>query len=151
MKKRFLQNKKNSRKNINDPNEINTSVQIPCYGPNQRLSPREYMLSPDFVNLENTFEERCRYFLSKANPDEFNGSYMDAVIECMGAEAAKYIAVQRADHINVIKRALHDMHIGDKIKCEAKLLQYRNSIEWVQNELIRLKKIYQRGTSYEEI
>ena len=76
-----------SKKSINEPNELNTSaVEIPMYAPNMGLAPKDYQLSPKLTELEETFEGKCKAFLKEANPDMFNSSYMDAIIERTIAE-----------------------------------------------------------------
>lgn len=77
-----------SKKSINEPNELNTSaVEIPMYAPNMGLAPKDYQLSPKLTELEETFEGICKAFLKAANPDMFNSSYMDAIIERTIVEA----------------------------------------------------------------
>ncbi len=140
-----------TKRNINEPNEINKSIPIPHYAPNAGLTPREYMLSDKLIELESVFEAKCKAFLSKANPDEYNGSYMDAIIQTIEREAKDYIMVQRADHIRIIMLPLNDTHVGDGIKCESKLKQYEEELEKTKKELDIMKKVYHRGTIYEEI
>lgn len=56
------------------------------YAPNMGLAPKDYQLSPKLTELEETFEGICKAFLKEANPDMFNSSYMDAIIERTIAE-----------------------------------------------------------------
>lgn len=103
-----------SKKSINEPNELNTSaVEIPMYAPNMGLAPKDYQLSPKLTELEETFEGICKAFLKAANPDMFNSSYMDAIIERTIVEALKFIRVQRCDHERLITENLMAMHKGD--------------------------------------
>lgn len=96
-----------SKKSINEPNELNTSaVEIPMYAPNMGLAPKDYQLSPKLTELEETFEGICKAFLKAANPDMFNSSYMDAIIERTIVEALKFIRVQRCDHERLITENL---------------------------------------------
>ena len=99
-----------SKKSINEPNELNTSaVEIPMYAPNMGLAPKDYQLSPKLTELEETFEGICKAFLKAANPDMFNSSYMDAIIERTIVEALKFIRVQRCDHERLITENLMAM------------------------------------------
>ena len=103
-----------SKKSINEPNELNTSaVEIPMYAPNMGLAPKDYQLSPKLTELEETFEGICKAFLKAANPDMFNSSYMDAIIERTIVEALKFIRVQRCDHERLITENLMASSRGD--------------------------------------
>lgn len=150
MKKKMFNSLRNKKRSINEPTEINTSVPIPHYAPNQGLSPKEYMISQKFADFETNFETECKKFLSKSNVDEYNGTYKDAIIQTYEKEAKIFIQVQREDHKNIIMNSLNEMHIGDRIKCESKLLQFQSEIEKVRGELEKLRAIYWRGTSYNE-
>ncbi|MBR5800458.1 MAG: hypothetical protein IKY23_10410 [Lachnospiraceae bacterium] len=138
------------KKSIHDPNQINTTVEIPMYAPNQGLSPKEYQISAQLAQLEATFKTHCMEFLSKSNPDLFNSSYMDAVIERICEDAIKFVKVQRCDHVYTIMKLLNDMHDGDYIKCKSKLADFKRDKETNLVKLNKYKKIYYHGTSLEE-
>lgn len=138
------------KKSINDPNQINTTVEIPTYAPNQGLSPKEYQVSVQFAQLETTFKALCMEFLSKSNPDEFNSTYMDATIERVCIEAIKFIKVQRCDHVYSIRKLLNDTHSGDYVKCKRRLEDLKRDKEKNGMELRKYKAIYYKGTCLEE-
>lgn len=138
------------KKSINDPNEINTSVEIPMYAPNQGLTPKEYQLSARLNELEFTFQDRCISFLRKSNPDAFNSSYMDSIIERVCIDAIEFIKVQRSDHIQTITKPLNDMHKGDYMKCKSKLEDFKRDKVRNAKELAKYQKIYYNGTSLAE-
>lgn len=151
--KRFRKKVSNSlaeKKSINDPNQINTTVEIPIYAPNQGLSPKEYQVSAQLVQLESDFKALCMEFLSKSNPDEYNSSYMDAVIERICIDAIKFIKVQRCDHVYSIMKLLDEMHHGDYIKCTSKLEDFKRDKETNRAKLNKYKTIYYHGTSLAE-
>ena len=77
-------------------------------------------------------------FLSKSNPDEYNSSYMDAVIERICVDAIKFVTVQRCDHVYSIMKLLNDMHNGDYIKCKSKLEDFKRDKEG-QATVLRLE------------
>ena len=121
MKKKSVDSRPTEKRSINSPNEINTSVEIPMYAPNMGLMPKEYQISPQLNDLEKRFKEMCESFLTKSNPDEFNSSYMDAVIERICVDAIRFVKVQRCDHEQLIMKALDAMHNGDYSDAKNKL------------------------------
>lgn len=138
------------KKSINSQNEINTSVEIPMYAPNQGLVPKEYQLSGQLNSLEVNFRDKCMNFINNSNPDLYNSSYMDAIIERVCMEAIKFVKIQRNDHIQTITKPLNDMHNGDCIKCKRKLEDFKHDKEKNIKELNKYKRIYYAGTSLEE-
>lgn len=150
MMKKHRKIKKIQQKSINDPNQINTTVEIPVYAPNQGLFPKEYQISAQLAQLEAIFKMHCVEFLSNSNPDEYNSSYMDAVIERICVDAIKFIKVQRCDHVYTIRKFLNDMHKGDYVKCKRKLEDYKRDKEANSIKLKKYKEIYYHGTSLAE-
>lgn len=140
-----------SKKSINEPNELNTSaVEIPMYAPNMGLAPKDYQLSPKLTELEETFEGICKAFLKEANPDMFNSSYMDAIIERTIAEALKFIRVQRCDHERLITENLMAMHKGDYCVAMSKRELCIADREENEKELMKYRRILWSGTSLSE-
>lgn len=150
MKKRSADSMPAGKRSISNPNEISTSVEIPMYAPNMGLMPKEYQVSPQLHNLEVRFKELCEDFLSRSNPDEFNSSYMDAVIERMCVDAIRFIKVQRCDHEQLIMKTLNAMHIGDYSDAMNKLEYFLRDREENARELEKYRRIYWSGTSLEE-
>ena len=142
--------KDNKVRSLNNPNQMKNMVEIPMYGPNQGLKPIEYEALNKLVELEDELRERCMDFLKKSNPDEYNASYMDSVIERIIIEAIKYIKMQRNDHINLISVTLDKVHRGDLIKCRRRLENLQHDKEINQRKLEKYRKIYHSGTSLEE-
>ena len=148
--------KKNSKvmpaemKSIHDPNLLNTTVEIPMYAPNMGLSPKEYQMSEQLVQLETSFKEKCMEFLNESGADEFNYSYMDAIIDKVCEEAIKFLKVQRSDHVYSVRKLLNDMHKGDYIKCKSKLEDFKRDKETNRMKLRKYKAIYYHGTSLAE-
>lgn len=138
------------KKSINDPNQINTTVEIPIYAPNQGLSPKVYQISAQLAQLEGSFKTYCMEFLSKSNPDEYNSSYMDAVIDRICVDAIKFVKVQRCDHVYSIMKLLNDMHNGDYIKCKSKLEDFKRDKETNRVKLNKYRMIFYHGTSLAE-
>ena len=154
MKKKMKQNSVDSipteKRSINNPNEINNEVKLPVYYSNMGLMPKEYQISPHLNDLEKHFKELCESFLSKANPDEFNSSYMDAVIERMCVDAIKFIMVQRCDHEQLIINSLNDMHNGDYCDAKIKLQLFQNDRDENTHELAKYRRLKWAGTSLAE-
>lgn len=150
MKKKSVDNEQLQKRSINDPNEVNDTVEIPVYAPNLGLSPKEYQISPQLYSLEMNIQSICEEFLNKAKPDEFNSSYMDAIIERTCVECIKYIEVQRKDHERLIRGVLKHMHDGDYTYAKNKLVQFVKDKECMERELRKLQRIYWKGTSMSE-
>ena len=141
----------NDRNSIGEPTEINNkSIEIPLYAPNSGITVKEYMMSPELTRFERNFVAKCKEFLSKTDVDEYNTSYMDALIATMGKEACANIDVQRISHIETILGPLDDMHTGDAIKCCRRLDQWKKDLVQVEKDITQLERIYYKGTSYEE-
>lgn len=150
--KNQYENMLSETKSISSPNRINTVVEIPAYAPNQGLVPKEYQISGQLVQLEKTFKNRCMEFLNQGrnSVDEYNSTYMDAVIERICIDAVKQIRVQRCDHVYSIKKLLNDMHNGDYVKCVSKLKDFKRDKETNRNKFNKYAAIYYRGTSLAE-
>ena len=137
-------------RSINTPNEVNTQVEIPIQAPNIGIEPKDYQKSEILNDLASNFDGICFEFLSKANPDEFNSSYMDAVIDRSCIETIEFMRLQRSNHEKLIKTVIHMMHQGDYDDAKFKLEDLLKDKE--ENE--RLKAKYRRicfeGTSLEE-
>ncbi len=150
LKKHFVDNRSAEKRSINNPNEINTSVKIPMYAPNMGLTPKEYQISQQLNDLEERFRDLCMEFLSKSNPDEFNSSYIDAVIERICIDAIRFVKVQRCDHIRLIMKSLNAMHNGDYSDAKNKLQFFLSDREANEMELAKYRRIYCAGTSFAE-
>lgn len=135
---------------FNKSSEIQDSVPIPTYAPNQTLRPKDYVKPQSWFAFGADFERRCKEYLSKGNPDSNNGSYMDAIIQNKAREAVYELEIQYIDHLSVIDTLVEKMHKGDKIKLETKLQQAEIEQEEVQRELSRLRKVYWSGTCFGE-
>ena len=108
------------------------------------------MISVQLAELEATFKTQCMEFLCKSNPDEYNSSYMDAVIERICVDAIKFVKVQRCDHVYTIMKLLKSMHNGDYIKCKRKLEDFKRDKEINLEKLNKYRTIYYHGTSLAE-
>ena len=137
-------------KSIANPNEVTATVEIPTYAPHQGIVPREYQISPEMAELEASFGNLCLESLEKLNSDVWNSTYMDATIERICVEAITYLRVQRTDHILSITKLLDDMHRGDRIKAEAKLVNHKEEKESVEAKLRKYRRVYHYGTCFAE-
>ena len=150
MKNNHADSNSAEKRRINSPNEINTLVEIPMYPPNMGLTPKEYQISVQLDSLEKNFKELCEDFLRKSKPDEFNTSYMDAVIERICIDAISHVKVQRCDHVQLIINALDTMHNGDYVAAKNKLQLFLTDKEENARELKKYRRIYWSGTSLAE-
>ena len=73
-----------------------------------------------------------------------------ATIERICVEAITYLGVQRTDHILSITKLLDDMHRGDRIKAEAKLVNHKEEKESVEAKLRKYRRVYHYGTCFAE-
>lgn len=150
MKKQFLNDSTGNNRSISCPNEINTSVEIPMYAPNLGLMPKEYQLSPQLYEFERNFKDVCMEFLTTAHPDQYNSSYMDAVIEKICDDAKCFVEVQRCDHERLITDVLHAMHDGDLEGAKDRLQLLLSDKDCNEKELMKLRRIHWAGTSFAE-
>lgn len=149
-KKKSVDSTLTERRNINNQNEINSEVKIPVYYSNMGLRPKEYQISSQLSDLEERFKELCERFLSKANPDEFNSSYMDAVIDRICIESINFINVQRCDHEQLIVKSLNNMYNGDYCDAKIKLQIFLNDRDENARELEKYRRLKWAGTSLAE-
>lgn len=151
---KFKKKKNNSdnsaeTRSINNPNQINDSVVVPLYIPNLGLQPKEYQISAMLSALEKDFKEFCYDFLTKSNPDEFNSTYVDAVIDRMREDSIKHIDVQRVDHVRLIESTLKSLHDADYKKAKEKLETLKEERDFIKKEIKKLRHICWSGTSLE--
>lgn len=147
-KKRIVK-RPDDRRNI-IPDDIDSSEDILIYAPNTGLAPRDYKIPQELEDIETRFEEICSSFISKANPDQFNSAYMDALIDRIRDEAIKNIRLQRTGHERVILKNLYFIHNGDYAAAKSKLKLYLKDKENNEKELAKYRRIHWSGTSFEE-
>ncbi|MBR6326058.1 MAG: hypothetical protein IKR61_04565 [Lachnospiraceae bacterium] len=132
---------------LNDPSEVNTTVEIPVYAPHQGLIPKEYMLSARLVDLEANFRDYCFAFFESGCVDAYNGSFADTLIDSICDEDIRLMHVQRADHMRTIETLLDKMHRGDYIKLIGKRESFRREKEENLRKLNDYRHILFAGTS----
>ena len=125
-------------------------VEIQNYAPNISLTPQDYVLSSHMLALESNFHSIVQAFFKNTNIDEFNASFIDGVIASTEREALADLSRQRADHAGKINHLIEKLWRGDKIKADAKLAQNISELQECESELMRLERIFNRGTSMEE-
>ncbi len=121
------------------------------YAPNMGIEPKEYQFSPDLNDLITRFQSICMEFLNKANPDEYNSTYMDAVIDRICLESIDFLEVQRIEHKKLINKLIQAMHEGDLNDANNKLDQFLSDKEEIDRELTKYRRICWAGTSLEEV
>ncbi len=141
---------KNHSKDISGQNELGSEVGITMYAPNLSVVPRAYRISDRLAELEKDFRKTCEEFFEKGKPDEYNSSYIDAVIEKICADAVELIRVQRMDHEQLIIKMLDEMHMGDYAYAKNRLELYLSDREENKKELEKYRRILWAGTSLEE-
>lgn len=130
--------------------EIEEKTATPIYAPHQCWTPQDYYEPALLAALEDEFEKKCKSWLTAAKPDQFNGSYMDAIIEKHETEALVQLSLQRVDHMSAVDALIMKLWKGDRIRAEARLRQNKEELTMVETELHKLEKIYWSGTSLGE-
>lgn len=146
--KKFKTEKKNE--NSLKDESADRSIEMPEYAPNMYLSPLPYMPTQEFIELEENFKEFCEDHFKKVNPDEFNGSLLDADIERITETAIENIRNQRICHIRTIMQHIKSIHKADLIKIERKMEMFKADKISVENDLKKKKKIVYGGTNLAE-
>lgn len=139
--------KKDTQKSFGKQGDVEETVSVRTYAPHLGLTPRDYMMPQLLADFETGFERRAKEFLQNANPDQYNGSYMDGVICKLRDEALVELSLQRADHVGSIADLISKLWNGDQIKAQAKLEQCTAELEETDRELAKLRRVYHRGTS----
>lgn len=140
-----LFNRKREDRRINRDNE----VPIPVYGPHDTFSAADYKLAYLLAEFEHNFEHTCKSWLANAKPDMYNRSYMDLMIDQLMTESLKSLDAQEVDHQSSIYE-LAKVWSADLIKARFKLDETKAMKAEVNQELVKLERIYHKGTSYED-
>lgn len=143
--------KRKSIRNGKSSSGVEEFVKVPIYAPNLGLRPEQYQKISELTEFEESFDKRCAEFLKTANPDQCNGTYMDAEIDHICDKAIASLSYQYVNHLNLINTLLKRVWRGDRIKGEAKLAWTLNERHEVERELIKLQAIYWKDTSLEEV
>ena len=120
------------------------------YAPDSYLITKEYGIPSVLLNFEANYDHMLQEFFSRANPDEFNTSFIDATLACLEAEALASLELQRHEHqlnetpyaLMAWKRGKAD-YMGMKKQAELELAE-------VEKDITKYKEILHRGTSLEE-
>lgn len=131
--------------------EFNESITIPKYAPNLGLQPKEFEMTEMFRTFVDGFDGSCIDFLKNTDSDEFNGSYIDAMIQKAGAEIIVSLGLQREDHKNLIISTLKKTSQGDLEKCNGKIGQLEQEKTEVLSEIAEIIRILNKGTSFEKL
>ena len=137
-------NKREKRHRFNN----DTVVDIPVYGPHDMLGPQDYIVPQLIAEFESGFEVKCKQWLKKAKPDMYNRGYMDMLINKLEKEAISQLDVQRVTHESAVYE-LAKVWEGDRLKAEAKLKEIEIEKRDLDTDIVRLEKIYYKGTAFD--
>lgn len=127
-----------------------STINIPPYAPHQNLSAVPYREPQVMSDLKVGFETHVMEFLDKTSPDQYNGTFIDNVVNRAKEQALRDIEIQRREHVHAIERSIASLWLGDQHYYEKLLEDYNNEYEEREKELHRLKSIFHKGTAYEE-
>ena len=125
------------------PGAPDNTVEIPGYAPYSGITPKDYVVPLSFRIFETRVEERIRTFLAKAHPDEYNGDFLDRVINAVEEEGLADLLAQKATHESCI-RSLGAQFGGDLIKCDRRIETLQEKIKASEAELQEFNRIYQK-------
>lgn len=149
-KKNSVVSKLFKKRNTNKQNDMDILLSDAMYAPNMGISPKKYIAEKVYDLEQNDFKALCMDFLKNAKPDEYNASYMDAVIENSGFCDIKDVYVQRCDHIKVIKTAEELIRNGDLCHAKDQLQYFLEDRDEIDRKLVKYRRIYWAGTSLAE-
>ena len=126
------------------------SVSIEPYAPHQNLGPLPYTVPVAIRDLDSCFPSKVSEFLSNTNPDQYNATFADNLIEHARNQALVDLDKQRIDHIRTIERSISSLWKGDEFNYKQKLADAEEEYQQVEKRLEKLTQIYQKGTALEE-
>ena len=129
---------KKKRKNIDN------IVEIEGYAPHSGTTPREYDMPTCLVKLELSLDERIDHFLYTAKPDEYNGAFLDRIIDAVEAEAFADLLSQKAFHEKAVIMLMKGQFDGDLIRCINNLDFCQSEMARLENELKELETTYKK-------
>ncbi|MBE6013738.1 MAG: hypothetical protein E7241_00015 [Lachnospiraceae bacterium] len=130
-------------------NDNHPTVTLPHYSP-YSFTTKDYVLYDKLRSFEQNFEAMCRQFIKETSPDRFNKSYFDAVIEKYCNEAIRDIDEQRLEHIVVISQSIAGSQKGSRIEKQEEIQILTEEIKNKTEELAKYKRLYYKGTSFQE-
>ena len=129
--------------------EKSDKVTDDLYAPDTYLTSKEYGVPSVLLNFELNFDHMLEEFFSKANPDEFNTSFLDATINRLEAEALASLDIQRNEHLfGGIPHILMAWKQG-QADYEGMRKRVRQELEEVEDDILEYKRIRYKGTSLE--
>ena len=146
----FRRKKENDLTKDQPPVHEDSTINIPPYAPHQNLSAVPYREPQVMTDLKIGFETRVMEFLDRTSPDQYNGSFIDNIVNRAKEQALRDIEVQRREHVHAIERSIASLWRGDQHYYEKLLEDYNREYEEREKELRRLKSIFHKGTAYEE-
>ena len=119
-------------------------VEIKGYAPYSGITPKPYDVPGCLKKMESNLDQRIDAFLGTAHPDEFNGAYLDSIIDCLAEESIAKLYEQRAMHERIIIQMLDGQFQGDIKKCTHRIQLCAAELERLEKELVTLYEIYAR-------
>ena len=125
-------------------------VDIEPYAPHQNLEPVPYRDPKAMEDLKLSFADHVSEFLNRTDPDQFNSTYVDNIVDCAKNQSMRELDSQRAEHVRTIERSITSIWKGDRHYYETLIQKYDEELPKRENELRNWKKLRSKGTAFEE-
>ena len=120
-----------------------SDVEIPGYAPFSGITQKDYTVPICLMVFETKVEEQIKTFLANAHPDEYNGDFLDRVVNSIEEEGLAELSVQKTNHESTI-RGLTAQFGGDLIKCDRRIEGLQDRIEAAKADLSEYDAIYKK-------
>lgn len=144
----FFKNK--SRSTARDNYQSDRNQSIPHYAPHTGWRPADFQPTKAQLALDAEFYKTAAKFLSTANPDPYDGPFMDGRIERAYDKALTELCVQHNKHLAAIHDSLIKLFGSDKIRAEAKLASAMQQLKEVEDQLALYKNNVDGGIVHVE-
>lgn len=130
--------------------EKTLKVNDDLYAPSAYLTTKEYGVPSVLLNFEQNFDSMLEAFFSKANPDEFNTSFLDATLKRLEAEALASLEIQHCEHLRSGIPGILMAWKQGKTDYSGLMKQVRQELEEVEDDLQEYLRIRYKGTCLAE-
>lgn len=119
------------------------------YAPHAGLTPVSYEAPKVLTQLEDTFDAQVIEFLQKADPDQFNGSFFDPLIQAVETRALTDMEQQKLVHKNTIDSLIAGIWTGDQKRIQNRKANAKEELQEVEMELRAYTRISRKNTALE--
>lgn len=119
-------------------------IELQGYAPYSGITPQNYVIPECLHKFEDKLDSTITTFLSEANPDEFNGDFLDAIIQCIEDEAISGLYSQKATHEKAVIGLMKGQFDGDIKRCMTKIEYCKEELEQTERALTVLNQSFER-------